>query len=167
MDIKKIAAVLLALAAVITLAACGGGTDDETLPDTILVYEDKPEVFGAPYSISVDAEEFTSVDGETISLADIKVPYINLEGEDAAEVNEDLEALYMRLATSFRAEMNGLRMLWDKCDYTYDIDGDTLTVTVSVTSGVTGGVRDPETVVYRYVFNVKTGRRAAEEETTG
>ena len=150
-------------------AACGKEPDplDGVTIASELYYQDTSLdlVHDAPYSIELNASSFETEDGVTVSIDDIRLPYINLRSDDAKKINSEIKDLYMRLATSFRAEEDGLRRFWEKADYTTSVDGDVVTVTITVTSGGTG--LEETTEVITYGINVNTGESvtASIEET--
>ncbi len=145
------------------LSACEREKNDPLEEVTIgseVRYEDRNRsiVYDADYSTELSERSFTTADGTVVSIDDIVLPYINLRSDDAKAANAEIKELYMRLATSFRAEMTGLKTFWDKAGYETSVDGDLVTVRITVTSG--GGESEEKTEETVYVFDTATGLTA-------
>ena len=65
------------------------------------------------------------------SLKDINLPYINLDSEDAKEVNKTISYLYMEMAEIFKEELNGSQTWYNIAGYTVYQTSDFLSVVIN------------------------------------
>ena len=88
-------------------------------------------------------------------LSDISVPYININSDDAHNVNKEIEGIFNNQLDEYERGISNSFVFIEYSDYEYYIDDNILSVYISY--GVSGSI-DTTEYHYTYNFNLDTGK---------
>ena len=111
-------------------------------------------VYDASYSYNVPAENYMTDGGRNCNVKDIKVPYININSDDAKEVNEKIKNVFNSAISVFSEGCDNKISYVDKCSYNSYVNGNVLSVIL--TYGV-GGTDVVYPDYYAYNFDLEDG----------
>lgn len=122
-------------------------------------------VYNAKYEINVEQTSYKDNFGREYSVEDIKLPYINLDSEDAKKANKEIEELHKNLIKEFKENIGYAQQKMMTNDFvtsynTY-INGDILSILIEEDRGYDGKLHNS---YYTYNFDVKTGKMLSYEE---
>lgn len=118
------------------------------------VYNEDDWVIPANYENKLSIFSYTTLGNDTYKISDIKVPYININSEDAKQTNEEIEKTYKELIQEFEENANeDETMSYTVASYKSYINKDILSVVIEVEKG---GTYLPIYEYYTYNFNLKT-----------
>jgi len=130
------------------------GTNNDNTP-VAKIDESKPWVYDATYEYDVNPKSYTTSYGETYSLDDINIPYINLNSTAATKANAEINDLFIELADFFKNQLETYKEWWYVADYKTYSDNDVLSIVVTT---IVGGTDVPWERYYTYNFDLKTGK---------
>lgn len=115
----------------------------------------KELVYDAEYMLEgyEDKSYISKTTEQKYSLKDINLPYINLDSEDAKEVNKTISYLYMEMAEIFKEELNGSQTWYNIAGYTVYQTSDFLSVVINTEYG---GTSVPTTKYFTFNFDLTT-----------
>ena len=134
--------------------------NEEVTGDTTKGY-----VYQAKYENNVEQTSYKDNFGREYSVEDIKLPYINLDSEDAKKANKEIEELHKNLIKEFKENLGYAQQKMMTNDFvtsynTY-INGDILSILIEEDRGYDGKLHNS---YYTYNFDIKTGKMLSYEE---
>lgn len=116
----------------------------------------KEWVYDAMYTSDITQTSY-KVNLITYYLKDIKVPYINVNSDDATTINEELESIYNNAISAYKEGLvDGLTHVED-CNYLSNIYKNTLSINQILYTNDTIGISNPK--YYMYNIDLKTGSK--------
>lgn len=139
----------------ITIAGVSSGEPEEIAK----INEDNEWVYDAEYTkTELEGKSYeSSITTETYSLEDIKVPFINIDSEDASEANAELKKLFDQAVKLFEEELEGEQASYVLVSYEEVVNEEFLSVLVKTEVGEEEEI--PNCVYYTYNFDMNTGKR--------
>ena len=140
------------------------GGNSETTEGLAKINEDNEWIYDAEYTKKdLEGKSYkSSVTTETYSLEDIKVPFINIDSEDANEANEELKKLFDQAVKLFEEELDGDQASYVLVSYEKVVNDEYLSVLVKTEVG--GEEEIPNSVYYTYNFDMNTGNKLTYDE---
>ena len=116
---------------------------------TLKMEKDKEYVYDAKYESNVSEDLY-----ESEYLNDIKVPYININSEDAAKANDEIKEIYKKEINKYTKGALDEGSTIAECEYQYYINDNVLSIVLTVKS------EDLVTYnYYTYNFSLNTGKK--------
>lgn len=96
-------------------------------------------VYDAKYENNLEITSYKDNFGREYSVEDIKLPYINLDSEDAKKANKEIEELHKNLIKEFKENLGYINqgMMTNDCIANYNsyVNGNTLSIVIDIEYG--------------------------------
>lgn len=110
-------------------------------------------VYDAEYPYTNQKTDFT-MNGKDFHITNIKVPYINIKGEEITKINAQIRDIFIQATAVFEQTSKGEPVIIDHCDYSSTIHDNVLSINFLY---AIGGADLPIPKYYTYNIDLKTG----------